>query len=469
MLLKAPLVRPAFGKGGATELPFVASTMLHVLLEQTFEQALRAADALLCAEKTDDALKILSELASAYPDAVRVWELLARAHELRRDYAAAVEAYECVLSAVPDRLPALIAIAQNLVALGRGAEARWYAQQALDYDPANSVMRDIANERNADQVDEKRALFRQALARIKLGMTHRALRVLQAALGDEVEDRVDMRLTLARFWLQQGCRVAAADACMKVLDQNPDCLIAHAMLVTVWRAAGAANLERLHLTCLERLDPDHRLTNELMAELSPVPIADVPARPPVVKLPPAPALPEDWIISVPPPETRASDEPAHRSSESESATAGEWVPIEMTMEPAHESMESAAEEQCPPALFAPPPIATQGMAMDAEDEGEAAPCVEPVVWLPIEGAEAASAELLASEVKQRAELEHYLHQLRKVRGKALDALIAELERLLPQHSADAQWHELLGMAYARRGDSIAAIRAFQRAMELGLG
>ncbi len=413
---------------------------------------------------------MVDEVASAYPDAVRVWELLARVHEARRDYAAAVEAHERVLSAMPDRMASLIAIAQDLVALGRRSEARWFAQQALDYAPDHLVMRDIANETDPAQIDPKRALFRQALARSRLGMNHRAVQILQVVLVDEDDDRVDMRLALARFLLQQGSRVGTADACMKVLDQNPDCLLAHAMLVRVWRAAGSTTLEQYHLSHLKRLDPDHRLVNELMGDASPVPIADVPARQPLVTLPPAPSLPEGWSISAPTPESRSPDDaPLGQHAGSNDFITFDWSPVE-TDEIEGEARDAATVAEDDPWLsvpFAPSNIAAslQEVATSADGDEEAvAPSIEPMVWLPNDQTEAMPPT--ANPPADDATLQRYLRQLRKARGKALEALIAELEQLLPHHSADARWHELLGMAYARRGDPLAAIRAFQRAMEL---
>jgi len=81
-------------------------------------------------------------------------------------------------------------------------------------------------------------------------------------------------------------------------------------------------------------------------------------------------------------------------------------------------------------------------------------------------ARAAAAREAVSQSRWQEAVTLYEKAIVASRGKALDEVIADLEAVRAAQPSARAVHELLGMAYARKGDVAAALDAYHRAMAL---
>ncbi|MFN4294146.1 MAG: hypothetical protein ACK4JD_08445, partial [Thermoflexales bacterium] len=352
-------------------------------------------------------------------------------------------------------------------------------------------------------------------------------------------------VALAHALWEAGLRVAAAEACQCILDIQPDCLNAHALLLTLWRQIGPPGLEQAHLNAVERLDPDHRYVKALLGDDSPLEVVSVPAvrQPSAHPTAEAEALDRaDWVddlvaaaSSAPKPLERIAqpvspDDVAHpldrddaliaaaSSGEFAAAVAGDDVvhlddaagagddviPVESLIPLEWEEAEDMSGEgdeaasawltdvaDAAPGDFVPtrPQLTTPdeaGRAPSAgawpewEANGVAIPArvAEPkqhaprrvASSAPLAGPTAASRAAAAREAISQGRWQEAVSLYEKAialgRGRALDEIIADLEALRAAQPLTRAAHELLGMAYARKGDMDAALEAYHRAMAL---
>jgi thioredoxin-like negative regulator of GroEL len=89
--------------------------------------------------RIDEALKILDAMLIVWPDSVQIHLESGFAHEFGGALEAAASSYGQAAALDPASAPALAGIGTTLARLGRIAEARSYAEQALTLDPANAT------------------------------------------------------------------------------------------------------------------------------------------------------------------------------------------------------------------------------------------------------------------------------------------------------------------------------------------
>lgn len=232
----------------------------------------------------EQAVTACNELLAVYPDSVRVYRVRAQAYEGMEDWRHASEDFSRVLDIVPTDAHAIVSLARTMNQLGRTEEAQLIARQALDYAPTDEDA--LALAQNIDDSDTaalkppqpgRVLMMRQQFDFGRVGRALESLRKFAA----ERPHRIDARTVLAELLWRSHARIAAAELCQQILDEQPDSLPANTLLAIIWAKLGATRISEAHLRTLDRLDPDHRETREWLGDLSPVTVADVPARPPI--------------------------------------------------------------------------------------------------------------------------------------------------------------------------------------------
>lgn len=492
--------------------------------ESTLSDALSEVDVAIAAGNPERALALTDELLAAYPDAVAIARARARAFDAAGRPDQAAQAYARALEVLPADVGALTGYATALDASGRVGEARVAVLQALDHAPGNrNLMRVAAKNGALDSPDPTSRRFRQALDGAQAGLIDRALPQLRRVTA-EWPDRTDAQLALAQTLWRSGARAQAAEVCQSILDAQPDCLFAHALLLKFWRDAGPLGLDVAHVRAVRRLDPDHQVTVALLGLDSPVQIEDVPAMPPQpdagddvyedeqmrsayvdellanVVPPPVPAgrEPATGDVSAPlgtidaspaedGPGSREDAPPAIAPLEWDSAedwteaevpierTAG-WVPIDRPS--AADFVPARARSIVPDPRDGVPP-AIERLEWSPEANGDAAPVslAPPEAAPPGEDPPSApprkrssdrleAARRAMEEARWREAAELFGRAIPSLRGKRLDEAIGDLEAVARARPGWKEIWDLLGMAYAQRGDNDAALDAYRRAMLL---
>lgn len=516
--------------------------------ESTFGDVLSEVKAAIAAGDHDRAIALTDELLLSYPDAISIWRLRAEAFSASGRPFQASEAYQRVLDIAPADADTMARLALALSASGQHAEAKLAARQALDYAPEDEALLHILASSGAEDADslDIGPHLREGLNDVRAGLLDRGIARLNYVAAQR-PDRPDVLVALAHALWQVGSRVAAAEVCQAILDVQPDCLNAHALLLALWRQIGPAGLEQAHLRAIERLDPDHSHVTALLGDASPLEVVSIPARRPS---PPQPAAQEaealdraDWVddlvaaaSSAPKPLERItpqvfSTDLAHPLESDDAliaaASSGDAGTEVASNDVVHlDDVSTVGDETIPPESLIP---LEWEEAEDLLDEGsEAAPAwlpdqpghfvparpqratpdvadgvpahIEPLEWeageQPVGGTEAAtpvaeprpyvskrsrpggspSAATAAGKAAAAREainqsrwqeaVKLYEKAIAASRGKALDEIIADLETMRAAQPATRAVHELLGMAYARKGDVDAALDAYHRAMAL---
>ncbi len=187
----------------------------------------------------------------------------------------AAEAHGRVLDFLPADRNAVAALARMLDVAGNANEARIWARQALDYKPLDLELQRIASSPGEPYKPDAVAVTLQAaLAQIQVGLLERGIAGLKHAASQR-PDRADVKVALAHALWKSGWRVITAQLCHSILDEQPDCLDAHVILLQLWQKLGAPQQEQFHLHAIEHIDPNHRMTAELLGNRTPLAVQDV--------------------------------------------------------------------------------------------------------------------------------------------------------------------------------------------------
>ena len=274
--------------------------------EATLSDALSDVDVAIAARDYDHAIALTNELLVAYPDAIGLWRAKARAYEAAGQMLSAAESFGRVLDFLPSDHVAMSALAQALSTGGNANEARVWARQALDYLPADrepvlqriasSVPENLQTVGTSDAIaytpDKSSQLLKTALAQTHAGLLGRGVSLLQQVVARQ-PDRIDAKVALAHALWKNNARIAASDISTSILDEQPDCLNAHLILLQFWHAACVPQQEKYHFDAIERFDPDHRVSAQLLGPQSPLPVIDVPAMRPLALMPATKPAEED--------------------------------------------------------------------------------------------------------------------------------------------------------------------------------
>jgi len=262
----------------SSPLPCATIKIALVNSESTFNDALSEIQDAIAAADYDRAIALTDDLLVSYPDALGAWRVRASAFGASGRPFQAAEAYARVLDIAPMDADAMSKMAMALSASGQYAEAKLVARQALDYEPDDAALQRIIALPGVEEADcsDVGVHLRAGLSDVRAGLLDRGIARLSQAAAQR-PDRVDVQVALAHALWQSGAQVAAAEVCQAILDVQPDCLNAHALLLALWKSIGPSGLELLHLNAIARLDPDHRYVKALLGDSSPLDVRDVPA------------------------------------------------------------------------------------------------------------------------------------------------------------------------------------------------
>jgi tetratricopeptide (TPR) repeat protein len=298
----------------------------------------------------------------------------------------------------------------------------------------------------------------QYLGRKQLGQLNCLSRLIERA-----PQRLDIRLTLAQALWRQGLRVSAAQLCQAILEELPDCLNAHALLLVFWKQIGPVGFAALHLDAIARLDPDHRHTKALLGDEA----ALVALEEPATQFGEDPERVVDWVETL-----AAASTAAPKSLDRSSSSLAEPPPSFTT---GNDALPADDKEGMPELLA---PLEWQ-LAESAPDDQPTADDKELFEGLPMRTRPPAmrratrQPKRLSSAGRAPAALAarqqvvaRYEQAIAKSHAEQLDRIIAELEVMRVAQPTDRTVYELLGMAYTRKGDLRAALDAYHHAMSL---
>jgi len=430
-----------------------------------FTELVAEAERALGADDHSRALALADDLLTAYPDALSAWQIRARALSMLRQPLQAAEAYGRILDITPTDVGVMKQCALALSAAGRRDEAAALAHQALDHllvEPALLSM--IA----AVGPLPMRGSLREALDYLDAGLIDQGIACLRR-LTARAPERLDIRMLLAQALWRQGLRVSAAQTCQTILDELPDCLNAHALLLAFWKRVGPSGFAALHLAAIARIDPDHRHAKLLLggeAELDESPIqagedseqaaewveALAAASTAVPRLPERPTLTPSSYSS-------ATDNLDISISEEMPMNEGKGMPDSLV--PLEWQL---AEESTTEPLTVSKDLPFSRLSDQAD---------QPAAQRPNRRSRRASGASRAPSrpadeptARQQQVIARYEQAIAHSQSEQLDQIIAELEVMRAAQPTDRTVYELLGMAYTRKGDLATAMEAYHRAMAL---
>jgi tetratricopeptide (TPR) repeat protein len=437
----------------------------HMVGQMAFAELLAEAERAFSANEYNRALALTEELLTAHPDALSAWQV--RARMLNQPLQAA-EAYARILDITPADAEAMKQRALALSAIGQHDEAMRLAHQALDYLPAEPALAQFipASE------PPVRSSLREALDYLDAGLLAQSIALLRR-LAERAPERLDIRVCLAQALWRWGLYVSAAQTCQVILDELPDCLNAHALLLAFWKRFGPAGFAEFHLSALARLDPDHRHTRALLGDEFTL----------IAQEASAAQASEDteqvaeWVETLAAASTvvpRLPDRPATAMAGRTSSVQGDE---QATMTPSEGHAPSDAQEE---ALGPLVPLEWQ-LAEESPTDGPAANKDLQFDRLSIQMKQPAGQRLKRSRraadlgrprtipvasAREQQIVARYEQAIAHAHADQLDRIIAELEQMRATQPADRTVYELLGMAYTRKGDLGAALEAYRHAMTL---
>ncbi|MEO6061794.1 MAG: tetratricopeptide repeat protein, partial [Thermoflexales bacterium] len=221
----------------------------------TFDAALQDGEASLRSGEPRLTVARCSEVLASHPDSVRALRLRGRAFDALSNFQRAAADYLRVLDIAPLDIESMVSLALCQQDLRKGADALTMARQALEHEPMNDDALRLLRESGEEAPDRGRlAMLRQ---KYDAGAVRKVILEMRR-LVEVLPDRPDVQTLLAEMHFRSGAPIAAAEACQRLLDDQPDCLPAHALLALVWQKAGAEVVASAHLREVERLDPDFR-------------------------------------------------------------------------------------------------------------------------------------------------------------------------------------------------------------------
>jgi tetratricopeptide (TPR) repeat protein len=315
------------------------------LQRNTFDAALQDGEASLRNSEPRLTVARCSEVLASYPDSVRALRLRGRAFDALSNFQRAAADYQRVLDITPLDIESMVSLALCQQDLRKGADALTMARQALEHEPMNDDALRLLRESGEEAPDRGRlAMLRQ---KFDAGAVRKVI-VEMRRLVEVLPDRPDVQTLLAEMHFRSGAPIAAAEVCQRLLDDQPDCLPAHALLALVWQKAGAEAVAAAHLREVERLDPDFREIALWLKADAPAAPRDVPA----------------WV------ETQASVAAAQEPDEAEHAAYVDSLIAPIPLPAPEKLVFQRAEDEDAAEIVSTEPLAWESAVADAPDEAD---------------------------------------------------------------------------------------------------
>ena len=209
-----------------------------------------------------------------YPECIWVHRILGEAYLDKGLLAEARDSFGRTLDADPENAIAHISLSLTYDRLGMLPEAIWHMERAFDVASGNAEVRTELTAlylRRGDSRSAGPALTRGAMARVYAhnGLLERAIAEYQEALRQN-PGLLDARAGLAEAQWRAGLGQEALESCRLLLEQLPGCLkalliLGQRLLVDNQEAEAEAALAEA-----QALDPENRLAQAMMGDLSPL-------------------------------------------------------------------------------------------------------------------------------------------------------------------------------------------------------
>jgi tetratricopeptide (TPR) repeat protein len=432
--------------------------------QMAFAELLAEAERAFSTNDHNRALALTDELLTAHPDALSAWQV--RARVLNQPLQAA-EAYARILDITPADAEAMKQRALALSAIGQHDEAMRLARQALDYLPAEPALAQFIPASGLPA----RGSLREALDYLDAGLLAQSIALLRR-LAERAPERLDIRVCLAQALWRWGLYVSAAQTCQAILDELPDCLNAHALLLAFWKRFGPAGFAEFHLSALARLDPDHRHTRALLGDEFTL----------IAQEASAAQAGEDteqvaeWVETLAAASTvvpRVLDRPAPAMAGRTSSVQGDeqatMTPSDLPGDAQEEALGPLVplEWQLAEEVPTEQPAANEGLRFSELPIRAKQPTGQRPRHRPRRAADLGRPKTIpVASAREQQIVARYEQAIAHAHADQLDRIIAELEQMRATQPADRTVYELLGMAYTRKGDLGAALEAYRHAMTL---
>ncbi|MDY7079410.1 MAG: tetratricopeptide repeat protein [Chloroflexota bacterium] len=319
-----------------------------------------------------------------YPKHITTYQLLGQAmlESGQGEYAA--DMFRRVLSADPENLISWIGLSELHRQRSEVDAAAWYLERAFELASDNEIieeeLRTLYGQR--DGVEPQRfQLTRGALARLYLkgDLLSRAINELQSLLAEHPE-RVDLSIMLAEALWRNEQRLEASTVCQELLDRLPYCIKANLILGEIWTSGGREE-GQTYLRRAAALDPENRMAQEFLGDISPLLAREVRIAP----LEYAPSTLEErpaWMA-----EAEVIPAEAPPPTEEETALADITSALETQIEIPSWLEEVVGEEAPTPTTVPPAPTAAESLTeplleeLISEEEITPAPADEVPDWL----------------------------------------------------------------------------------------
>ncbi|MBC7228409.1 MAG: tetratricopeptide repeat protein, partial [Thermoflexales bacterium] len=243
--------------------------MTEIRLQEYIQQV----DGLVDKGQYDEAIAHLRHILQHYPKFLPAYRLLGKVLLETGQDDAAEEMFQRVLSGDPEDFVARVGLSVIHDRRGDLQRAIWHMERAFELAPDNDVIQEELRRlysRRDGVVPPRVMLTRGALARLyaRGGLFSRAVETFRSLLAEEPE-RVDLRVALAEALWNDGQRVQAEEASLRVLDELPYCLKANLILGEIWTRSGREEAQT-HLRRAEAVDPENLRAIEVLGDASPL-------------------------------------------------------------------------------------------------------------------------------------------------------------------------------------------------------
>jgi tetratricopeptide (TPR) repeat protein len=229
------------------------------MAEISLREYLEKVDALLKTGKSDEVILHTRQILKHNPKNVAASRYLGQALVRGSDYKEAEPVLRRVLSVYPDDVVAHTGLSDMNDRQGKGDEAIWHIERALEGAPNDSALIDrwrSLYQRYRKVEDPRFQLTTGAVARqyTRNGLYAQAIETLNTTL-EKSPRRVDLRLLLAQTMWDAGMQVEGAETALDVLDMLPYCLEANRILTMLWLSEGRPSDAQRYLNQIQEVDP----------------------------------------------------------------------------------------------------------------------------------------------------------------------------------------------------------------------
>jgi competence ComEA-like helix-hairpin-helix protein len=210
-------------------------------------------------QQTEEAIAHCRHILKIYPKHIDTYRLLGKAYLESGRLGNAADIFERVLSAIPYDFVSHVGLSITSEDIGDLDKAIWHMERAFEGQPYNAAiqgeLRRLYGKRDGME-PPKIHLTRAALARMyaKGNLFQQAIAELRAEISED-PNRFDLRIFLAKMYIQIGETTKAIDSCGTILKKLPYCFDANQLLVQLLIESGRADESEVYRKRLQELDP----------------------------------------------------------------------------------------------------------------------------------------------------------------------------------------------------------------------